>query len=92
MPLNFLEMVEEVQIRKSETDICLYRYIVLENGLKALLVHEPDCDKASAALDVHVGSYFDPEEVPGLAHFLEHLLFMGTEKYPSENEYGRVNC
>jgi len=29
----------------------------------------------------------DPREIPGLAHFLEHMLFLGTEKYPEENEY-----
>jgi len=31
----------------------------------------------------------DPEELPGLAHFCEHMLFLGTEKYPVENEYSR---
>lgn len=40
-----------------------------------------------AALDVHVGASLDPNNLFGLAHFLEHMLFMGTEKYPSENEY-----
>ena len=29
----------------------------------------------------------DPAEAQGLAHFLEHMLFMGTEKYPEENQY-----
>ncbi len=29
----------------------------------------------------------DPSSVPGLAHFLEHMLFMGTEKFPQENAY-----
>ncbi|KAJ1566616.1 Insulinase (Peptidase M16), partial [Cladochytrium tenue] len=38
-------------------------------------------------MDVHVGQLCDPDELPGLAHFCEHLLFMGTEAYPSENEY-----
>ncbi len=33
------------------------------------------------------GSYEDPEELPGLAHMCEHMLFLGTEKYPKENEY-----
>ena len=29
----------------------------------------------------------DPWELPGLTHFCEHMLFLGTDKYPSENEY-----
>lgn len=29
----------------------------------------------------------DPEHLPGLAHFCEHMLFLGTEKYPHENGY-----
>lgn len=29
----------------------------------------------------------DPKHIPGLAHFCEHMLFLGTEKYPEENEY-----
>ena len=35
-----------------------------------------------------MGHFDDPEEIPGLAHFLEHMLFMGTEKYPDEGDYG----
>lgn len=31
----------------------------------------------------------DPKELPGLAHFCEHMLFLGTEKYPLENEYSK---
>lgn len=31
----------------------------------------------------------DPDEIPGLAHFCEHMLFLGTEKYPIENDYGK---
>lgn len=42
---------------------------------------------AAAAMVVGVGSMSDPPECPGLAHFLEHLLFMGSEKYPQENAY-----
>jgi insulysin len=40
-------------------------------------------------LDVQVGCFHDPPKFPGLSHFLEHLLFMGTEKYPIENEYSQ---
>lgn len=57
-----------------------YRVIRLSNDLEALLVHDPDTDKASAAMDVNVGSFSDSEDMPGMAHAVEHLLFMGTEK------------
>lgn len=48
---------------------------------------DPTTDKSAASLDVRVGHLSDPDKFPGLAHFLEHMLFMGTEKYPDENEY-----
>lgn len=43
--------------------------------------------KAAAALIVGAGSYHDPPYAQGLAHFLEHMLFMGTEKYKGENQF-----
>ncbi|KAI9822691.1 MAG: Insulinase (Peptidase M16) [Pycnora praestabilis] len=66
-----------------------YRVIRLSNKLEALLVHDPDTDKASAALDVNVGSFGDADNMPGMAHAVEHLLFMGTEKFPVENAYSQ---
>ncbi|XP_062171748.1 nardilysin-like [Alnus glutinosa] len=145
---------------KSPNDRRLYRLIELENGLRALLVHDPEiypdgppktlengeqveeeCDedgedsegeegeeededseeegeeeeeeeeekgegedhevlrkgkkgasssqtkKAAAAMCVGMGSFSDPFEAQGLAHFLEHMLFMGSTEFPDENEY-----
>uniref|UniRef100_A0AAY4A7B4 Nardilysin a (N-arginine dibasic convertase) n=1 Tax=Denticeps clupeoides TaxID=299321 RepID=A0AAY4A7B4_9TELE len=43
--------------------------------------------QSAAALCVGVGSFSDPGDLPGLAHFLEHMVFMGSEKYPSENGF-----
>lgn len=74
-------------IVKSEQDDRDYRIIQLENGLQVTLVHDAKADKAAASLDVAVGHLYDPDDMPGLAHFCEHLLFMGTEKFPQENEY-----
>ncbi|CDP04048.1 unnamed protein product [Coffea canephora] len=43
--------------------------------------------KAAAAMCVGMGSFADPCEAQGLAHFLEHMLFMGSTDFPDENEY-----
>jgi len=43
--------------------------------------------KAAAALSVGIGHFSDPKHLPGLSHYLEHMLFMGSEKYPDENDY-----
>ncbi|KAJ8522379.1 hypothetical protein ONZ45_g1033 [Pleurotus djamor] len=74
-------------IQKSEQDKRDYRVIQLANGLQATLIRDANADKAAASLDVAVGHLYDPDDMPGLAHFCEHLLFMGTELYPKENEY-----
>ena len=42
-----------------------------------LLVSDPSTDKAAAAMDVHIGHMSDPPNLPGLAHFCEHMLFLG---------------
>ncbi|WP_252179714.1 insulinase family protein [Endozoicomonas sp. 4G] len=79
---------------KSPADDRDYRFVQLDNGLKALLISDPDTDKAAAAVDVKVGSYQDPDNRLGLAHFLEHMLFLGNEKYPEADgyfEYIRAN-
>lgn len=63
--------------------------IILPNGLEAYLISDPKTDKSGAVLSVMVGSWDDPRDYPGLAHFLEHMLFLGTKKYPEESEYSR---
>jgi|694.fasta_scaffold03504_12 insulysin len=63
--------------------------IRLKNGLEAYLVSDPHADKSSAVMTVKVGSWDEPKDYAGLAHFLEHMLFLGTKKYPKESEYNR---
>ncbi|MEZ4648030.1 MAG: insulinase family protein [Candidatus Eisenbacteria bacterium] len=64
-----------------------YRAFTLENGLQVLLVSDPKMQKSAAAMDVAVGSLEDPWDGLGTAHYLEHLLFLGTEKYPDVDGY-----
>jgi insulysin len=54
MPLYVLETVE-AGIVKPDVDKAAYRVVRLDNGIKALLISDPLCDKAAAAVDVGVG-------------------------------------
>lgn len=63
------------QLEKPSLDDRDYRVVRLENGLEALLVHDLETDKASAALDVHVGNFSDEEGMPGMAHAVEHVRY-----------------
>ena len=64
-----------------------YRTLELDNGLSVLLVSDPEADKAAASMNVSVGSTQDPDDLAGLAHFLEHMLFLGTEPFPEADAY-----
>lgn len=57
---------------------------VLENGLTVRAWHEPRLKRSAAFLRVHAGSHDVPSAWPGLAHFLEHLLFLGTERFADD--------
>ena len=61
--------------------------LVLDNGLKVILVSNPKYNISAASMNVKVGSLSDPKDAQGLAHFLEHMLFLGTEKYPDVEDY-----
>lgn len=72
---------------QSPNDEREYRLLTLDNEMQVLLISDPDTPKAAASLDVHVGSGDNPPGRGGLAHFLEHMLFLGTDKYPDAAEY-----
>jgi insulysin len=74
-------------VKKGAIDDRVYRAFTLENGLRVLVVSDKETSRAAAALNVHVGSFCDPLSVPGLAHFAEHMCFLGTKKYPYEGDF-----
>ena len=69
-------------IRKSEKDPRQYQAIRLDNGMTVLLVSDPQATKSLSALTLPVGSLESPRNQQGLAHYLEHMLLMGSKRYP----------
>ena len=53
----------------------------LDNGLAVTTVALPHLHTAVCALFVKVGARFEAPEDNGLSHFVEHMLFRGTERY-----------
>jgi insulysin len=81
-------LVENEEFVKSDPDKREYRAIRLEpSQLEVLLVSDGDTDVEAAAVHVKAGHFCDPPNRAGLAHFHEHMLFLGTTKYPDEHDY-----
>lgn len=59
--------------------------LTLANGLQVSLRHAPHVQRCAAALRVRAGSHDADARWPGLAHFLEHLLFLGTAQFPLDD-------
>jgi insulysin len=58
--------------------------------IETILIHDPKTKTGSAAISVSVGSNDNPRDIEGLAHLLEHMLFLGSSKYPDNTEMGKL--
>ena len=66
-----------------ENDPLNARIYTLDNGLKVYLTSYADAPRVQTNIAVRAGSKNDPENATGLAHYLEHMLFKGTDVYGS---------
>ena len=73
--------------KKHPLDRTEYRNLVLDNQLRVMLVSDPKFNKSAAAMVVGVGLFSDPDDRPGMAHYLEHMLSRGSEKYPGVDDF-----
>ena len=71
----------------SPNDNRQYDLIELDNGLEVILVSDPTAEKSAAALSVGLGASSDPTDYPGMAHYLEHMLFMGSAQFPEPDRF-----
>ncbi|PCJ45679.1 MAG: peptidase M16 [Gammaproteobacteria bacterium] len=76
-------------VATSPNDSRQYRAIRLSNELEVVMISDPESDKSAAALSVGVGLLSDPMSQQGMAHYLEHMLFLGTDRYPGTDEYSK---
>ena len=58
----------------------VYEWTRLPNHLQVLTIPMPDRESAGVAIWVRAGGRFEPKRISGISHFLEHMLFKGTQK------------
>ncbi len=85
-PANQVQQTQAAVV-KSPNDDREYKVITLPNQLEVMLVSDPSTEKSAASLSVGVGLLQDPMTQQGMAHYLEHMLFLGTEDYPDTKGY-----
>lgn len=64
----------------------------LSNEIKYITINDPNLDTTSVVVTVNIGSLAEDKELKfqGLAHFLEHMLFLGSKKYPGIDTYNNL--
>ncbi|MEL0630955.1 insulinase family protein, partial [Psychromonas aquatilis] len=82
------DIVQE-SINKSPYDTRQYEVIRLANSFEVLLISDPDLKNSAASLSVPIGSMHNPDSQLWLAHYLEHMLFWGSDKFPEINQYSK---
>ena len=87
MPPSYTPLPPPTQ---SPSDTRQHKSYLLPNNLTLLLTSHPSSPKSSASISVNVGAGADPPSLPGLAHFCEHMVFLGSKSYPEENGYKRI--
>ena len=68
-----------------EGDATATRIYTLRNGLKVYMSVNKEQPRLQTMIAVRVGSKNDPAETTGLAHYFEHLMFKGTDKFGTQN-------
>lgn len=63
-----------------------YKRTILNNGLRLLTVPMPGMRSASTGLFFTVGSRYESRSLAGVSHFIEHMLFKGTQQYPTARD------
>ncbi len=80
-------LLEDKDIIKPVIDSRKYKIIKLQNNIDILLISDKNITKCSTGLSIGVGSMHDSFEIPGLSHFTEHTIFLGSKSYPRPSTF-----
>jgi predicted Zn-dependent peptidase len=67
-----------------------YDKTTLKNGVRLMLIPMPGVNSIATSVMVGVGSRFETPDINGISHFLEHMVFKGTKKYPTTEEVNSI--
>lgn len=67
-----------------------YTKTVLPNGLRLILVPMEGVNSVATSVMVGVGSRYETTHINGISHFLEHMVFKGTDKYPTTDDVNTI--
>ena len=84
---NLFSNTDNIQLLKLKSDDSEYIYFTLENKLNVFIIHDKDVTNSSVAMRVNVG--YMEDEIPGQAHLLEHMLFVGTNNNSETNYFSK---
>ena len=90
-PINISNTINTININHtiiySPNDKNKYYRDILPNGLQYVVISNPSIDRSAVGLDVLIGAADDPRDYQGLAHCLEHTIFLGSKKYPDASGF-----
>lgn len=72
-------------IIKPQNDERIYKYCILDNNIKCILINDKTLDKIHLVTSVNIGSFANKDYYDGLAHLLEHMCFITSKKYQKKN-------
>src|SRR5688572_10354949 len=67
-----------------------YKIKTLKSGLTLITVDLPHLDSVTTFVAVGAGSRYESRRVNGISHFLEHMFFKGSKKYPTAEEISKI--
>lgn len=78
-----------MEVDKPNNDPKIYKFLpeLLPHAPPIIVVQDPGAQLTGFAIGVSAGAFNDPLDFAGLAHFTEHMLFLGTRKYPGPTAF-----